>query len=58
MIILLFLEVKTPSENKTALFADIKERTGITATRVKFNKIDLQKQAVNMVVYYEPKHPA
>ena len=44
--------------NETALFADIKERTGITATRVKFNKIDLQKQAVNMVVYYEPKHPA
>lgn len=44
--------------NETALFADIKERIGITATRVKFNKIDLQKQAVNMVVYYEPKHPA
>lgn len=42
-------------KNQAALFADIKERTGITAERVKFNKIDLQKQIVNLTIYYESK---
>lgn len=45
-------------ENQTALFADIKERTGLTAERVKSNKIDLQKNTVNLVVYYEPPNPS
>ena len=41
-------------ESRDELLADIKVRTGLSAERIKFSKIDLAKQSVSMTVYYQP----
>jgi len=41
-------------ESRDELMADISNRTGLTAERIKFSKIDLLKQCVNMTIYFQP----
>lgn len=41
-------------ENREALVADLKSRTGLPVEKVKISKIDLSKPAANLTVYYEP----
>lgn len=45
------LELLRP-EKRDALVADLQERTGLSATRVKVSKIDLQKGSACLTLYY------
>ena len=45
------LELLKP-ENREKLLADIRQRTGLSAERVRISKIDLAKQSANITVHY------